>query len=156
MRATSSFKSTVRQYFFMLRMIENYELTRMGFTLWPFTAKNSMIAKQIIGTIYATCMLPVLSEINPINRGVKAPPIIDITRKEDASLVSSPKSLIPSAKIVGNMIDIKKGVAMTAYTATSPLVDNAMISKVILIQAYIERSFAGLMYRIKKVPRKRP
>ena len=49
-----------------------------------------------------------LSAIQPINGGKTAPPTIDITMKDDAFLVFGPKSLIPRANIVGNIIDIKK------------------------------------------------
>ena len=70
-----------------------------------------MIKKQKSGTLYPACMLPVLSDIIPMNKGMTAPPTMDITRKEEAILLSSPSPLIPSAKMVGNMIDIKKGTA---------------------------------------------
>ena len=50
----------------------------------------------------------VLSAINPIKGGKTAPPTIDITIKDEAFFVFAPKSLIPSANIVGNIIDMKK------------------------------------------------
>ncbi len=52
--------------------------------------------------------IPKLSAINPIMAGNKAPPTMDITINEEAFLVCTPKSLMPNAKIVGNIIDIKK------------------------------------------------
>lgn len=48
------------------------------------------------------------SETWPINGGKTAPPTIAITINDAAFLVCGPRSLIPSAKIVGNMIDMKK------------------------------------------------
>ena len=48
------------------------------------------------------------SAMYPINGGQKAPPATAITRKDEPFFVSVPKSLIPKAKIVGNMTDIKK------------------------------------------------
>ena len=52
--------------------------------------------------------IDVTSEIHPINGGNSAPPTIDITMKDDPFLVWGPKFFIPRAKIVGNIIDIKK------------------------------------------------
>ena len=49
-----------------------------------------------------------MSAIQPITGGKTAPPTMDITRMEDAFLVCGPKSFIPKAKMVGNMMDIKK------------------------------------------------
>ena len=90
-------------------------------------------------------MLPVLSEISPMSNGASPPPMIDITRNDEASLVSSPSSLIPSAKIVGNMMDIKNGTAITVYTAAYPFVVNATVNSTILINAYKLNNFAGLI-----------
>ena len=50
----------------------------------------------------------------PNPNGNIAPPTIDITIREDAILVSLPKSAIPSEKIVGNIIDIKKATPISA------------------------------------------
>ena len=55
-----------------------------------------------------------MSAISPISIGKIAPPTIDITIKEEAIFVSSPSPLMPNAKIVGNMIDIKNGTAINA------------------------------------------
>ena len=48
------------------------------------------------------------SAISPIRGGQNAPPATAITRKEEPFFVSVPKSRIPSAKMVGNITDIKK------------------------------------------------
>src|SRR4030095_7581060 len=101
-------------------------------------------------------MLPVLSDISPIIGGIIAPPTIDITRKAEAILLSSPRPLIPKAKIVGNIIDIKKGAASNAYTAVFPDMVTATVSNKILIIAYRHKSREGFMYLIKNVPAKRP
>ncbi len=63
---------------------------------------------------------PVRSESYPINTGKNAPPTIAITSKDEAILEAAPNPAIPNAKMVGNMIDIKKGTAITAYTAMGP------------------------------------
>src|SRR5215203_2448748 len=117
------------------------------------SAKKKITAKQTIGTKYDNWMLPpVALEILPINKGKKAPPTMDITRNEEAIFVSSPRRLIPSANIVGNIIDIKNGTHINAYTATFPFVNTASESKRILTTAYIPSKRSGLIYFIKKVP----
>lgn len=65
-----------------------------------------MYTKLINGTINPIAILD--SPIYPINMGLKAPPATPITMNEDAFFVNVPISLNPSAKMVGNMIDIKK------------------------------------------------
>ena len=52
--------------------------------------------------------IPYLSATAPIIGGNTAPPATAITKKDEASLVFFPSDLIASAKIVGNIIDIKK------------------------------------------------
>ncbi len=66
-----------------------------------------MNIKQTSGIRNPTAILNE-SAINPISGGQKAPPATAITRNDDPFFVSVPKSLIPSAKIVGNITDIKK------------------------------------------------
>ena len=61
-----------------------------------------------------------LSAINPITGGKTAPPTIDITMKEDAFFVFGPRSLIPKANIVGNMIDIKKNTPYRLIKEVQP------------------------------------
>lgn len=62
----------------------------------------------------------VLSAINPITGGKTAPPTIDITIKDEAFFVFGPRSLIPSANMVGNMIDIKKNTPNKLINDTQP------------------------------------
>ncbi len=52
----------------------------------------------------------------PITLVSAAPPRIAITRSEPAVLVLSPMPLSPNAKMVGNMIDMKKLVVSTQQT----------------------------------------
>ena len=85
--------------------------------------------------MYATCILPVTSEIYPITGAIIPPPIIDMTKNEEAIFVSSPNPFIPNAKMVGNMIDIKKGTASKAYTAMWPVAVSAAVSNKILTTA---------------------
>ena len=68
----------------------------------------------------AEAMLFVASNTNPIN-GVKiAPPMIAITMHEPPSLVFGPNSFNPSAKIVGNINDMKKLVRKIAQSPIQP------------------------------------
>ena len=53
-----------------------------------------------------------------------APPTIDITIKEEAILLSSPRSFIPNANMVGNMIDIKKGAANNCINCNFSFYEN--------------------------------
>ena len=48
------------------------------------------------------------SEMIPIKGVNTAPPMMDITINEPASFVFSPRPFIPSAKMVGNISDMKK------------------------------------------------
>ena len=57
-------------------------------------------------------MLPVRSEINPKSGGNIAPPTIDITINDEPILVLWANPSIPMGKMVGNMMLIKKAVAM--------------------------------------------
>lgn len=66
-----------------------------------------MNRKQAIGIRNPTAILNV-SAINPIKGGQKAPPATDITKNDAPFLVKVPKSRIPSAKMVGNITDMKK------------------------------------------------
>ena len=54
--------------------------------------------------------------------GKIAPPIIDITSREDAGFVFDFMPVIPKAKMVGNMIDIKKPNPPNAITTYFPSV----------------------------------
>jgi len=63
--------------------------------------------KHSIGTAKPRDMFD-WSAMKPISFGRRAPPMIAITMNEDAFLAREPSPWMPSAKIVGNMIDMKK------------------------------------------------
>ena len=67
-----------------------------------------MYAKKGIGVKKPIDIECVVSAIYPIKGGNTAPPTMAIIIYEDAFLVFGPKSLIASANMVGNMIDMKK------------------------------------------------
>lgn len=62
----------------------------------------------------------VLSAMSPMTGGKTAPPTIDITTNDDAFFVFGPRSLIASAKMVGNMIDMKKNTPKRLISDTHP------------------------------------
>ncbi len=64
--------------------------------------------------------IPYKSAIQPIAGGKTAPPTTAITIKEEAFLVLGPKSFIPKAKMVGNMMDMKKNTSYRAMSDTQP------------------------------------
>jgi hypothetical protein len=66
-----------------------------------------MNPKHSIGTINARDRSD-MSAIAPITFGRIAPPIIAITRNEDALFARCPRPKMPRAKMVGNMMDMKK------------------------------------------------
>ena len=51
---------------------------------------------------------PYMSISEPIPKGNIAPPTIDMINHEEPGLVSSPIPSIHSAKMVGNIVDMKK------------------------------------------------
>lgn len=61
-----------------------------------------------------------MSAIHPMKIGNMAPPTMDMTRNDEALLVCSPISFIPSEKMVGNMMDIKKKERNSAMIETQP------------------------------------
>ena len=67
--------------------------------------------------------------------GIIAPPTIDIISQDEPGLVSSPIPLIPNAKIVGNMMDIKKPKPPSAYTIIGPVPKTAIKHNTIEIKA---------------------
>ena len=61
-----------------------------------------------------------ISAIKTINIGKIAPPTIAMTINDAHFFVFSPRSLMPRAKIVGNMIDMKKKIRNNAIIETHP------------------------------------
>ena len=80
-------------------------------------------------------MFFVLSEIRPRTGGKGAPPTIAIMIRLDPIFVSWPRPFIPSANMVGNMIDIKKPIPINAYTVIIPLLKMATNESKILMAA---------------------
>ena len=88
-------------------------------------------------------MLFVLSAIYPSIGGKIAPPTIDMIIKLDPDFVSIPRSCIPKAKMVGNIIDIKKEMPITAYNVIIPDAKIVTRHKRILKTEYNASSLAG-------------
>jgi len=74
----------------------------------------STTAKHTSGTLMASWMPPA-SEIAPMAAVKMAPPMMAMTSSAAPSLRSeSPRPSTPAAKIVGNMMDMKKLLATSA------------------------------------------
>src|SRR5450432_786318 len=115
-----------------------------------------MYTNAISGTAYDSAKLFDLSAIKPI-RGVKtAPPMIAITSSDPPSFVFGPSPFNPSAKIVGNISDIKKLVRNNAHNPIQPGIATPMSASKTFTALYIPISFPGDMNRIKYADEKRP
>jgi len=68
----------------------------------------------------AVAMLRVASKISPISGVNTAPPTIAMMIIDPPSFVLGPSFLIPKAKIVGNISDMKKLVKKIAHSPTQP------------------------------------
>ena len=77
---------------------------------------------------------------------------IDSKKKSEKTL----QILYPNAKIVGNMMDIKKQMAITAYTVIMPCAAMATMHNKILMAAYKASNLFASINFIKKVPMNRP
>src|SRR5690348_11123311 len=88
--------------------------------------------------------------------GNTAPPATAITRKDAASLVLCPSDLIANAKIVGNIIDIKKKTPYSAISETQPNSTDTMGKRMQTASEYSASIFAGLKNLIIELPEKRP
>lgn len=77
------------------------------FRFVPFAAKTAITKKDTKG-IMKDIAIVVTSANQPINGGQNAPPATAITRKDDPFSVNGPRSDTPNAKMVGNIIDMKK------------------------------------------------
>lgn len=97
-----------------------------------------------------------ISAIHPMNIGKIAPPTIAITINDEAFLVFSPKSLIPKAKMVGNMIDIRKNTRNKDIIETHPQPKLTIGNKKQQILAYIASILVGFTYRISQLPETLP
>ena len=101
-------------------------------------------------------MLLVLSAIKPSNGGRTAPPTMDIIMRLEPAFVSAPISCMPKAKMVGNIIDIKKAITITAYNVIIPVPNIVTRLSKMHITAYIDSNFGGAIKRMKKVPANLP
>ena len=100
-------------------------------------------AKQARGTNIAKRMCPVASETSPIAAVNTAPPMIAMTISEAPSLVRSPRPRIEAAKIVGNMIDMKKLDSVSAPSPTPPPTIAATAQSAMLANPKIASSRSG-------------
>ena len=88
----------------------------------------------------------------PINGGQKAPPATAITKNDDPFFVKAPKSRIPKAKIVGNIIDMKKYVENNATTEIIPKPSTTKTINMTFIKLYTMSILLGFINFRKKDP----
>ncbi len=96
------------------------------------------------------------SASQPMSMGMMAPPTMAITMKAEALLVCGPSPWMPSAKMVGNMIDMKKKLAKSAPTEIQPsgAITKTMTST--LTAAKSASVFSALNQLKARLPVKRP
>src|SRR5262249_29187544 len=114
-----------------------------------------MKAKQAIGTIKPRDRSD-MSAIAPITFGKIAPPIMAMTRKEDSFFDRSPRPKMPSAKMVGNMIDIKKYVPRKQNADSQPNFKKIRRQSSVLMAPYSPRSLWAENCFRSAVPMNRP
>ena len=85
-----------------------------------------------------------------------APPIMDMMRNDEPSSVSSPRPSIPIAKMVGNIMDMKKLVSHSGATASHPDAAEANRHKRTLAAAYSVNIRDGATRACMNAPLKRP
>src|SRR5450432_3005647 len=88
--------------------------------------------------------------------GTIAPPTIDMIRNDAAFLVFAPRFLTPSAKMVGNMIDIKKEIEISAMIETPPLPETTTRQSATLMIAYNVNKCRAATRFMNRVLAKRP
>ena len=116
---------------------------------------SAIAIKQTAGTTYPADM-PSLSAIAPITLGNTAPPIMAMTMNEDANFDFSPNPKMPSEKIVGNIIDMKKKLRNKAATDIQPNLAITTNIKITLIVEYRPSMLWALVTLKIKEPVKRP
>src|SRR5882672_12959617 len=88
--------------------------------------------------------------------GMRAPPTIDMMRNDEARLVRGPRPWTASAKMVGNMIDMKKKSARSAWSETPGIAATTTRQRATLMAAYSVRSLRGAIQVMRSVPTNRP
>src|ERR1700761_6971812 len=71
--------------------------------------------------------MPILSATYPMSAGITAPPTTAVMMSPDPLLVSGPSPAMPSAKMFGNMMELKKPQMTRLQMATWP-VENMLMS----------------------------
>src|SRR3954467_9318173 len=96
----------------------------------------------------------VASEIRPMMAGRTAPPRMAMTWREEPRLVSGPRFLILSAKIVGNMMEWKNPIRTIAHTDADPRAERAKIIEINEPAPKIERRRGAETFFIRAEPPK--
>src|ERR1700678_3625938 len=94
--------------------------------------------------------------MSPMIAGRVAEPMIDITSSDEARLVYGPRLFRLNAKIVGNIIELKKPAKTTAQTAGDPVVLSATATQRNPPPANMESRRGAEMYFMIHDPLNRP
>jgi hypothetical protein len=135
----------------IINKIEGKGVSFHDIVLELFHPNHAITANENAGSIKAD---PIGN--NPINGGSIAPPTIAIMIKDEPSFVYSPRFRIPSAKIVGNIIDMNRFTSNIEYTAMYPSVSTAVTHSVTAAMAYAVNSFDPSTNVSNHVPSTRP
>ena len=100
--------------------------------------------------------MPILSANTPRRKGTTAAPThADMIRPEPL-LVSGPRPATPSAKMLGNMMELKNPQRTNVQMAVWPLVTMETVSSAAAQMPNPPRSFPALILVSTKEPRRRP
>src|SRR5574337_836665 len=102
------------------------------------------------------CCRPIWSAITPCSCGITAPPTMAMISRLEALLVIGPRRSMPSEKMVGNMIELNRPIAMMLYIAVVPALSMVVSTSKALIAANVANSLRGEIFAISAEPTKRP
>ena len=96
------------------------------------------------------------SEMRPMIAGKNAPPTIAITISDEPRFVSAPRFLMPSAKMVGNIMEWKKPMNTTAHTGITLVASKATVAQTRDAPAKRDSKPGAATFFISAEPMKRP
>src|SRR5258708_25710437 len=88
--------------------------------------------------------------------GKNAPPTMAITSSDEPRLVSGPRFLMLSEKIVGKLMEWKKPMSTTAHTGITPVASKATVTQRRDAPAKRDSKRAAAIFFISAEPTKRP
>src|ERR1017187_9684045 len=100
--------------------------------------------------------MPILSAAAPRSRGTMAPPTTAVIINPDPLLVIGPSPAMPNAKMLGNMMELKKPQSTTVQIATDPLLNIETTSSAAAIKPKAPSSLFDLILVSTHEPSRRP